>query len=925
MQTSQEPMIKLQAGGVAPVISYNVPEATTHSGRNFIDLQIPDSYFIPPQAPTAKLKALTTTSLRAASAAPAEVTGAQIKAELAQQLAMIQDPLSPELQNLDLDEVVMMAQAGKQLALYRSTTGKVKYTYVDKRLEAETPPFVPDQHPPEFIDEEIEQEAIDDGVSVERADNRTPIASMLPPRERDPRDPDPEPIEPIVTTTVNITAPTNNETILGPATGAQFTISGTASARRYIAGRPSTSVQISQVLVKVGNGAYQTAALNGNSWSFAARATNPGSLPIQVQAMALGGESDVKSITVNVSLEQPDRMAPVVAIASPPNGTTVTAPTGSNSVPISISGTATDNKGVQLVELMVDNNNQYVQVNPKNAGDWSAWSKQISLSPGSHTITVRATDAAGNTAPSSINVTVNVAPPADRTGPAIVITSPAANAKINGVFSGATVTVEGSASDPSGVSSVQLFLNGNPIPSSARPKNGNDWSSWTANLLITDSGFFTITARATDSLGNTNDATVGINVTLMPDIVSRLTRLILVESYQLSSYLGNYGAGRTIKTFSLLPGEKTRISIKTYTRTEESAKSAASILDSVTDERVEEFETLMANEHSNQKNYQESKMYKVGASAKASWGWGSATISGELGGNSNSAREEFAKNVANATRKQADRASAKREMQVNTAYEVRQQAGEETAIEREVENINVSRTLNFIFRQMNQEFITLLHLVDVRVGFFRVEQINGKEENVYQEVTLPELDNLLKQVIVAEKRSEVKNAILRQLMNVFDYQDQRHSFVEEKVFLDEKGQEISNFRYLRAKKDYVSTYRDRATDTEIQVSGIILAANKYVLRTEGVMVEALLGQGNGLDDYSNGLQDQTVQAKALSNAQLQAEIDRQQLAMQIIASKDQEAAKLYDLMYRPAQPSAQPKPEQPKAQENGNGQLSHVK
>lgn len=35
---SKEPMIKLQPGGEAPILSYNVPEGTTYSGRNFIDL-----------------------------------------------------------------------------------------------------------------------------------------------------------------------------------------------------------------------------------------------------------------------------------------------------------------------------------------------------------------------------------------------------------------------------------------------------------------------------------------------------------------------------------------------------------------------------------------------------------------------------------------------------------------------------------------------------------------------------------------------------------------------------------------------------------------------------------------------------------------------------------------------------------------------
>ena len=67
-------------------------------------------------------------------------------------------------------------------------------------------------------------------------------------------------------------------------------------------------------------------------------------------------------------------------------------------------------------------------------------------------------------------------------------------------------------------------------------------------------------------------------------------RLLLVEVYRLSSYLGAYGAGRVLKTFTLLPGEKTKISVKTYTRRTTDAKAASSILDSFTKESAEDFE-----------------------------------------------------------------------------------------------------------------------------------------------------------------------------------------------------------------------------------------------------------------------------------------------------------------------------------------------
>ena len=40
--------------------------------------------------------------------------------------------------------------------------------------------------------------------------------------------------------------------------------------------------------------------------------------------------------------------------------------------------------------------------------------------------------------------------------------------------------------------------------------------------------------------------------------------LMLVQHLVVRSYLGNYGAGRVVKTFSLLPGERTTITVKSF-------------------------------------------------------------------------------------------------------------------------------------------------------------------------------------------------------------------------------------------------------------------------------------------------------------------------------------------------------------------------
>ncbi len=239
------------------------------------------------------------------------------------------------------------------------------------------------------------------------------------------------------------------------------------------------------------------------------------------------------------------------------------------------------------------------------------------------------------------------------------------------------------------------------------------------------------------------------------------------------------------------------MTIKTYRKTETEEKRASSILDSFTEESAKSFEDAVQSEHSDKRNYSENFEYHIEAEANASWGWGSAKVSGGVKGGSNSAREEFAKNISNATKKHSSKASAKRDVQINTSYESKVTTGEETTIERQLENINVSRTLNFVFRQMNQEFITLLHLVDVRVAFF-----NGFPES-RREYPLTQLDDLLEEVVKDTEREKVRQGIIDELTNIFDYQDNVSTAIEKKKLPDNEKY------YYRIKKEMTSTYKGK--------------------------------------------------------------------------------------------------------------------
>ncbi|HEV8362250.1 MAG TPA: hypothetical protein VGQ52_01930 [Gemmatimonadaceae bacterium] len=373
-------------------------------------------------------------------------------------------------------------------------------------------------------------------------------------------------------------------------------------------------------------------------------------------------------------------------------------------------------------------------------------------------------------------------------------------------------------------------------------------------------------------------------------------RLLLVEIYRLSSYLGAYGAGRVLKTFTLLPGEKTKISVKTYTKRTTDAKQASSILDSFTKESADDFETSMSQEQSDKTTESENFEYHAEAEASASWGFGSAKVSGGVKGGTSASREEFAKNVSNATQKHTAKASAKRDVQVNTSYEVKEETGEETSIERTIENVNLSRTLNFVFRQMNQQFVTILHLVDVRLSFF-----NGYPAMAH-EVTLPEIDRLLGKYVKPERHAEVREAILTQVRSVRDHEGIDRPFIDE---VDLGG----NDKYLRVRRDLLFSYTEPVTDQKIDFTGVPLAVEKYTMRTEGVIVEALLGQADALDDYAKRLQEIEVRRRQADVEKLEAEARKAELIVSIAESGDADAAKiLVDLLCPCGPPPPAPPP-----------------
>jgi beta-lactamase superfamily II metal-dependent hydrolase len=118
--------------------------------------------------------------------------------------------------------------------------------------------------------------------------------------------------------------------------------------------------------------------------------------PNEVSAAALP-----RSFTLDDAAPLPDTTPPTTAITSPANGAAVSGTTG-------VTASASDNVGVTQVEFYLDGALQSTDSSAPYSWTWNT----TASTNGSHALTSKAYDAAGNSGTSStVNVTVNNAPP----------------------------------------------------------------------------------------------------------------------------------------------------------------------------------------------------------------------------------------------------------------------------------------------------------------------------------------------------------------------------------------------------------------------------------------------------------------------------------------------------------------------------------
>jgi len=188
-----------------------------------------------------------------------------------------------------------------------------------------------------------------------------------------------------------------------------------------------------------------------------------------------------------------DTTAPTVSITAPAAGATVSGT-------VAVNASASDNVGVSKVEFYLDGVLKSTSTTSPYSWSWST----TGSANGSHSLTAKAYDAAGNTKTSAaVSVTVSNATGGDTTAPTTSITAPASGATVSG-----TVSVNASASDNVGVTKVEFYLDG-ALKSTATASP----YSWSWSTTGSANGSHSLISKAYDAAANVGtSATITVTV-----------------------------------------------------------------------------------------------------------------------------------------------------------------------------------------------------------------------------------------------------------------------------------------------------------------------------------------------------------------------------------------------------------------------------
>lgn len=344
-----------------------------------------------------------------------------------------------------------------------------------------------------------------------------------------------------------------------------------------------------------------------------------------------------------------------------------------------------------------------------------------------------------------------------------------------------------------------------------------------------------------------------------------IPQLYIIEEYRITNFLGNYGAGKIVNTMTLLPGEKTTISVRTFKQKSSTRSVSENVMESVSEEVVDELESFVQDERirNNSSSSSNTQDFSIDVSVGCDFGFVSAGVDVGYASSSSSeqSRAEALNSIKNSLDRQTNRSNSQREITVNTTTQDTATEETEETITRTLENANYSRVLNFVFRQMTQEYVSLTSLVNIKVLY-----TNGYDESA-KLVGIEKLDELLKAVIEPAFIDNVRATIINRYCKIKDYTGTRIPFLNNinETLSDQcvegfTPEQINYWEVINQEDTY-----PLFSTLDVNVPGIIVNVAKRSLRTDHVLCDALLGQADALDCYGMSKQESESQKVKLEN------------------------------------------------------------
>ena len=315
-------------------------------------------------------------------------------------------------------------------------------------------------------------------------------------------------VAPVLTLTAPIDGAETNEPVQ--------TITGTSDAGQDVVitiTDGSGAVVFTETVTATGSGVYTATSPSLDDGDYT------------VTASATDSTGNTASSSVGITI---DTVAPALTITTPVDGA------ASNQPAQTIEGTT--DPGQEVVVTITDGSGTVVfteTVTADGSGEYTVTSSD--LGDGDYTVTASATDSAGNTASSSVGITI------DTVAPALTITTPVDGAASNQPAQ----TIEGTT-DP-GQEVVVTITDGSGTVVFTETVTADGSGGYTVTSSDLGDGDYTVTASATDSFGNSTSSSVDISIdTVAPALVLETPAEGLISSDPVQVLSGTSDPGQEV-------------------------------------------------------------------------------------------------------------------------------------------------------------------------------------------------------------------------------------------------------------------------------------------------------------------------------------------------------------------------------------------